>query len=212
MCRLLGLVCRFGWGSYIELVRLGGLLVSLNHLMRFLFPSLLTIFWLPIRTTTDDWRHVGQGKFGEDPSRVPFVPNNFFTDIRIHQIREMQEQVARTSGIPSFDFGDVWEGWQFFQEKVHPALVSWSCSRVCFGFSRIRSWCWFYCCLLNQLQYPGGPVFAQSLIHHIWLESQGRENWSLNQKRPLSPTRRNTTSSHTTDSYVFLSLSHFTRL
>lgn len=50
--------------------------------------------------------------------------SNFFTDLRIHQIREMQEQVAISAGIPSFDFGEIWEGWQSHQQMVHPLIVS----------------------------------------------------------------------------------------
>jgi len=37
------------------------------------------------------------------------------------------------------------------------------------------------------LQWPGGPVYAQALIHHIYMEHVGRENWRLSQQRPLAP-------------------------
>lgn len=48
---------------------------------------------------------------------------NFFTDIRIHQIREMQKVIAREEGIPYYDFGHIWEGFQEYQDKVHPQMV-----------------------------------------------------------------------------------------
>jgi hypothetical protein len=44
--------------------------------------------------------------------------------VRIHQIREMQSQVAKDTGVPAFDFGEIWEGWQPFQQMVHPEKVS----------------------------------------------------------------------------------------
>lgn len=76
----------------------------------------------------DDWRHTGTGDSGAVEKF-----SNFFTDVRIHQIREMQEQVARTAGVPAFDFGQVWEGWQSQQQMVHPLLVSSStCARRVF--------------------------------------------------------------------------------
>ena len=69
----------------------------------------------------------------------------------------MQEQVSISEGIPSFDFGEMWEGWQSHQQMVHPLL------------------------------YPGGPIYAQALIHHIWMEGQGRETWELARRRELTP-------------------------
>jgi hypothetical protein len=113
-----------------------------------LFPTFLSR--VPILNATDDWRHTGQTDTGAQETF-----SNFFTNVRIHQIRDMQEQTSISLGIPAFDFGDIWEGWQSHQQMVHPLL------------------------------YPGGPVFAQALIHHIWMESQGRENWRLSKKRPL---------------------------
>lgn len=76
------------------------------------------------RNDTDDWRH-GAGEKGGEPAKF----TNFFTDVRIHQIREMQRQVAMTEGIPSFDFGEIWEGWQNEQQLVHPKLVRSSVER-----------------------------------------------------------------------------------
>lgn len=35
-------------------------------------------------------------------------------------------------------------------------------------------------------QYPGGPIFGQALIHHIWMESQGRNQWELSYQRNLT--------------------------
>lgn len=75
----------------------------------------------------DDWRHTGSGDAGAVEKF-----SNFFTNARIHQIREMQEQVARETGIPAFDFGEIWEGWQSHQQMVHPLLVRvvWTIPRV----------------------------------------------------------------------------------
>ncbi|KAM0746927.1 hypothetical protein T439DRAFT_329199 [Meredithblackwellia eburnea MCA 4105] len=106
----------------------------------------------PVDGASYDWRHTGTGDAG-----APEHFSNFFTDVRIHQIREMQEQVAHNVGVPSFDFGEIWEGWQGFQQRVHPLL------------------------------FPGGPAFVQGLIHHIWMESQGRDQWALTKTRQLSP-------------------------
>ncbi len=36
----------------------------------------------------------------------------------------MQSQVAKDTGVPAFDFGEIWEGWQPFQQMVHPEKVS----------------------------------------------------------------------------------------
>lgn len=45
------------------------------------------------------------------------------------------------------------------------------------------------------MQYPGGPAYAQGLIHHIWMESVGRESWALSKARTLSPFYRPSTDS-----------------
>ena len=74
---------------------------------------------------TDDWRHATKSS-EDDPAVKPETFSNFFTDVRIHQIREMQEQVVVSEGIPSFDFGEMWEGWQSYQQMVHPLLVRFS--------------------------------------------------------------------------------------
>ena len=66
----------------------------------------------------DDWRHTSAAD-GAPPEKF----SNFFTNVRIHQIREMQNQVAKDAGVPAFDFGEVWEGWQPFQQMVHPEKV-----------------------------------------------------------------------------------------
>ena len=72
----------------------------------------------PSHNLADDWRHTGREDHG---SQATF--SNFFTDIRIHTIREMQDQVVRDLGVPSYDFGDSWEGWQAHQDMVHPKKV-----------------------------------------------------------------------------------------
>ncbi|PLW12892.1 hypothetical protein PCANC_22516 [Puccinia coronata f. sp. avenae] len=72
---------------------------------------------------------------------------NFFPDHRVHQIRQMQLAEAREQGLPVFDFYAIWEGYQKFQDKVHP------------------------------LKVPGGVLMNQALFHHVWMESIGRENW-----------------------------------
>ena len=46
---------------------------------------------------------------------------NYFTDIRVAQIQNMQEEVARSHGLRIFDFGHIWEGYQgkFFTEMTN---------------------------------------------------------------------------------------------
>lgn len=108
----------------------------------------------------------------------------------------MQEQVAHETGIPAFDFGEIWEGWQSHQQMVHPLLVSFWILSSSLELQLTR----FPLLLLilvsttsllpsiapPRLQYPGGPVFAQALIHHIWMESVGRDSWRLSKRRPLT--------------------------
>lgn len=52
-----------------------------------------------------------------------------------------------TSLHPSADFGHVLEGYQLFQEKVHPLLV------------------------------PGGVVYAQNLVHQLRLALESKDSW-----------------------------------
>ncbi|GAA6057461.1 hypothetical protein JCM3770_000774 [Rhodotorula araucariae] len=66
---------------------------------------------------------------------------------RVHQLRHLQEEVARSEGLPIFDFGHVLEGYQLFQEKVHPLLV------------------------------PGGVVYAHNLVHQLRLALESRQSW-----------------------------------
>lgn len=103
---------------------------------------------------------------------------------RVHQLRHLQEEVARSEGLPIFgascssyllpsaprsrrpvvtfsatalpnlptaapraDFGHVLEGYQLFQEKVHPLLV------------------------------PGGVVYAHNLVHQLRLALGSRKSW-----------------------------------
>lgn len=35
-------------------------------------------------------------------------------------------------------------------------------------------------------QFPGGPVYTQALLHHIWMESQGRDRWQEAKRRRLA--------------------------
>ncbi|KNE98787.1 hypothetical protein PSTG_07975 [Puccinia striiformis f. sp. tritici PST-78] len=72
---------------------------------------------------------------------------NFFPDHRVHQIRQLQILVANQEGLPIFDFYNLWEGYQHFQDKVHP------------------------------LKVPGGVLMNQALFYHVWMESIGRFNW-----------------------------------
>ncbi|BGP13814.1 hypothetical protein JCM10213v2_001752 [Rhodosporidiobolus nylandii] len=67
--------------------------------------------------------------------------------MRVHQLRHLQEEVARSEGLPIFDFGHVLEGYQLFQEKVHPLLV------------------------------PGGVVYAHNLLHQLRLALESRTSW-----------------------------------
>ncbi|GAA5896420.1 hypothetical protein JCM8208_001870 [Rhodotorula glutinis] len=66
---------------------------------------------------------------------------------RVHQLRHLQEEVARSEGLPIFDFGHVLEGYQLFQEKVHPLLV------------------------------PGGVVYAHNIVHQLRLALESRKSW-----------------------------------
>ncbi|BGP57807.1 hypothetical protein JCM8202v2_005454 [Rhodotorula sphaerocarpa] len=106
----------------------------------------------PVGGASYDWRHTGREDHGGQSTF-----SNFFTDIRIHTIREMQDQVTRDLGVPAYDFGESWEGWQAHQDMVHPK------------------------------KFPGGPVYMQALLHHVWMESQGRDSWRPSKRRPVAP-------------------------
>lgn len=77
----------------------------------------------------------------------PHKVQNFFTDLRTHQLRELQKSVAKEMCIPLFDFGQIWEGWQEHQDKVHPDPL------------------------------PGGLAYGLPLLHAMYLESIGRSKW-----------------------------------
>ena len=64
---------------------------------------------------------------------------NFFTSLRCHQMRHMQEVVAKEEGIAVWDFGQAFEGYQKYQDKVHPYLN------------------------------PGGILMTQALLHQLHL-------------------------------------------
>lgn len=64
---------------------------------------------------------------------------NYFTDIRFQQLRAMQQHVAQTEGLATFDFGALFEGFQRYQDKVHPLL------------------------------YPGGVLMANAIMHQAYL-------------------------------------------
>ncbi|BGP53983.1 hypothetical protein JCM8202v2_001555 [Rhodotorula sphaerocarpa] len=66
---------------------------------------------------------------------------------RVHQLRHLQEEVARSEGLPIFDLGHVLEGYQAFQEKVHPLLV------------------------------PGGIVYAHNLVNQLRMALGSRDSW-----------------------------------
>ena len=65
----------------------------------------------------------------------------------MNQLRHLQEEIARTFNLPTFDFNQPLEGYQLFQEKVHPLLV------------------------------PGGVVYAQNLMHQLRLAVEGGTSW-----------------------------------
>jgi len=67
--------------------------------------------------------------------------------VRVNQLRHLQEELARSFKLETFDFGKPLEGYQLFQEKVHPLLV------------------------------PGGVVYAQNLVHQLRLAVEGRTSW-----------------------------------
>jgi len=64
---------------------------------------------------------------------------NYFTDIRFHQIRHLQDVVAAKEGIAVWDFGEIFEGFQMHQDKVHPTM------------------------------WPGSTVMWNGLMHHAYL-------------------------------------------
>ena len=64
---------------------------------------------------------------------------NYFTDVRIHQIRAMQQHIAQQEGIAIFDFGVLFEGFQRYQDGIYPLL------------------------------YPGGLLMANGLMHQAYL-------------------------------------------
>ena len=45
---------------------------------------------------------------------------HFFSDLRVHQLRKAQQHVIAEAGLRSIDFGQIFEGWQARQNKVHP--------------------------------------------------------------------------------------------
>lgn len=64
--------------------------------------------------------------------------------MRIAQIREMQEQVAREAGLYVFDFGHVFEGFQAYQDSVHPRT------------------------------FPGGAIMSRALLHFAYMASEAK--------------------------------------
>lgn len=65
----------------------------------------------------------------------------------------MERHVAKLEGLPIFDLGHVLEGFQQYQDKVHP------------------------------MREPGGVVMGQAMMHHLWMESIGRKNWDEEARR-----------------------------
>ena len=56
----------------------------------------------------------------------------------------MQEQVAREAGLYIFDFGRVFEGFQAYQDSVHPRT------------------------------FPGGAVMSRALLHYAYIASEAK--------------------------------------
>ena len=76
------------------------------------------IWYRKIHRIGSPWAHSTQDYlFGLDHDQQRQA-QNFFTDIRIHQLRELQESVAAEVCLPIFDFGHLWEGYQSQQDKV----------------------------------------------------------------------------------------------
>ena len=71
---------------------------------------------------------------------------NFCTDLRIHQMRQMQLALARQEGLAFWDFGRLFEGFQEYASKVHP------------------------------LSFPGGAIMAQLILHQAYLASAGADS------------------------------------
>jgi hypothetical protein len=91
------------------------------------------------------------GKSAEDVDRAlhrlkescRFV--DWFVDVRIAQIRAMQDRVAKAEGLLLFDFGHIWEGYQTFQDGVHPRTL------------------------------PGGAILNRGLMHFAYLAHRARK-------------------------------------
>jgi len=104
---------------------------------------------LTIRRVRETWpgvpvvfrkiHRVGSSRGAEDWQAGQANVVNYFTDIRFQQIRHLQELVAQKEGIAVWDFGEIFEGFQRYQDKVHPTM------------------------------YPGSTLMWNGLIHHAYL-------------------------------------------
>lgn len=64
---------------------------------------------------------------------------NFFTDVRIAQIRNMQEIVAEAEGLQIFHWDNVWEGYQSTRESCCRAIRTNADALLAFQNSKTRS-------------------------------------------------------------------------
>ncbi|GAA6016916.1 hypothetical protein JCM11491_006912 [Sporobolomyces phaffii] len=76
-----------------------------------------------------------------------YITNPLLLRSRVNQLRHLQEEIARSEGLPIFDFNIPLEGYQLFQEKVHPLMI------------------------------PGGVIYAQNIIHQLRLALESKTNW-----------------------------------
>lgn len=89
---------------------------------------------------------------------------NFFTDIRVAQIQEMQRYVAKKEGLQIFDWGRIWEGYQ--------GKPSYSSSKG--GGSRADGACVGsagYQDKVHPLNYPGGVVAGKAILNYAYMNS-----------------------------------------
>lgn len=103
-----------------------------------------SMFW------TSGQEHLGCDQPQRDPSCVGLMQVcsgsfvDWFADVRVSQIRDMQEKVAREHGLLVFDFGHLWEGYQSHQDGVHPRTL------------------------------PGGVILSRGLMHFAYLAHRAK--------------------------------------
>lgn len=73
----------------------------------------------------------------------------YITNLRAHQIRHLQRELARVEQLPVFDYGHVFEGYQVFQDHVHPHMN------------------------------PGGVLYATNLLNQLRIAVEQKDSWQF---------------------------------